>query len=163
MYSYQFLLSGPTLSSDMRGSRWPSYADLYCNSESSHWLHVVCCTAWKTVAFDCARLSLAFSCRSHPPRHFGGSLTPEIDGFLRLSCGGFRRLFLASHVPDPECGRYCSLRHLCDSLRSFSARQSNRSEESVSRPADCAPCANLDGKRGLSLPGPLTDLQIFPL
>ena len=77
---------------------------------------------------------------------FGGSFTPEIDGFLRLSWSGLR-LLLAPHVPDPEWCRFCGLRHPCHSLLSFAARQSNLCEESVSRPADYAPCANLDGEQ----------------
>ena len=76
---------------------------------------------------------------------FGGSFTPEVDGFLRLSWSGLRFL-LAARVPDPEWCRFCGLRHPCHSLRSFSARQSNHREESISRPADYAPCANLDGE-----------------
>ena len=42
-----FYLPDPTLSSAMRGSRWPSHADLYCldwnDSESFHWLLDVAC------------------------------------------------------------------------------------------------------------------------
>ena len=58
----------------------------------------------------------------------------------RLPCSGFWRFLLASHLPDQEWGRFCSLKH--HSLCSCSARQSNLSEEGVSRPADYA---NLDG------------------
>ena len=77
---------------------------------------------------------------------FGGSFTPEVDGFLRLSWSGLRFL-LDPHVPDPEWCRFCGLRHPCHSLLSLSARQSNLREESVSRPADYAPCAKLDGEQ----------------
>ena len=37
---------------------------------------------------------------------FGGSFTPEVDGFLRLPWSGLR-LLLAPHVPDPEWCRFC--------------------------------------------------------
>ena len=66
--------------------------------------------------------------------------------FSELSWSGLLRLLLAPHVPDPEWCRFCGLRHPCHSLLSFSARQSNLCEESISRPADYAPCANLYGE-----------------
>ena len=75
------------------------------------------------------------------PRRFGGSLNMEIEGALRLSRRGLGRLLLVSNLPSPEWG--------LSRFRSFSAGQSNLGEEN--RPADYAPCANLDGEEVCSV------------
>ena len=86
-------------------------------------------------------------------RCFDGLLTPEIDGFLRPSCSGFRGLSLASQSyiqNDPAS---------CHSLRSLTARQTNLDEDGVALEPTSM------GKRfgNLSLPGPSTDLRTFSL
>ena len=73
-----FNLPDQTLSSSMRGSRWPSYADHYClDCESSRWLlYVAYCTSWKPENFYFTKLSLPFlhpSCLQRPWKLFSST------------------------------------------------------------------------------------------
>ena len=99
-----------------------------------------------------------------------GSYFPTIPHLLVEELAPSIRWIIDTGDRRLSCSGFCSLRHPCHSLRSFSDRQSHLSEECIIRPADQSPCVNLHGKEVVPHPiyvgcdGPVVCLckNVFP-